>query len=66
MGYTVVTPVALIGNSLLYFDQRVRKEAFDIAFLLGEEKAFETHAALQQQAVDVQQGSTQAVDASSL
>ena len=66
VGYTVVTPVALIGNSLLYFDQRVRKEAFDIAFLLGEERALESNAVPHQQAGDVQQGPTQAVDASPL
>ncbi len=41
VGYTVVTPVPMIGLSLLYFDQRVRKEAFDIAFLLSEERALE-------------------------
>ena len=41
VGYTVVTPVPMIGISLLYFDQRVRKEAFDIAFLLSEERAIE-------------------------
>ncbi len=39
VGYTVVSPVALIGLSLVYFDQRVRKEAFDIAVLLGETPA---------------------------
>lgn len=32
---SVVSPVAMIGLSLLYFDQRVRREAFDIEFLLG-------------------------------
>jgi hypothetical protein len=36
LGHTLVSPVALIGLSLVYFDQRVRKEAFDIAVLLGE------------------------------
>lgn len=34
---TVVTPVGLIGMSLLYFDQRVRQEAFDLLLLLGPE-----------------------------
>ena len=38
IGHSVVTPVAMIGLTLLYFDQRVRKEAFDIAVLLGEEQ----------------------------
>ncbi len=41
VSYTVVTPIPMIGMSLLYFDQRVRKEAFDIEFLLGEERALE-------------------------
>jgi len=36
IGTTVISPVALIGLSLVYFDQRVRKEAFDVAVLLGE------------------------------
>jgi hypothetical protein len=35
--HTVVSPVALIGLSLVYFDQRVRKEAFDLVMLLGGE-----------------------------
>jgi len=39
LGHSVVTPVAMIGFTLVYFDQRVRKEAFDIAVLLGEEQA---------------------------
>lgn len=47
VGYTVVTPVPMIGISLLYFDQRVRKEAFDIAFLLSEERAIEPRMAAQ-------------------
>ena len=37
--HTVVSPVAMIGLSLLYFDQRVRKEAFDLVMLLGQEEA---------------------------
>ena len=65
VGYTVVTPVALIGNSLLYFDQRVRKEAFDIAFLLGEERALESDA-LQFPMAESQQGPAQGVDVPSL
>jgi len=35
--HTLVTPVALIGLSLVYFDQRVRMEAFDLVMLLGGE-----------------------------
>jgi len=38
LGHSVVTPVAMIGFTLVYFDQRVRKEAFDIAVLLGEDQ----------------------------
>ncbi|MES2393266.1 MAG: hypothetical protein V4555_16605 [Acidobacteriota bacterium] len=38
MGYAVVGPVAMIGLSLVYFDQRVRLEAFDLMVLLGEEQ----------------------------
>jgi hypothetical protein len=38
LGQSVVTPVAMIGFTLIYFDQRVRNEAFDIAVLLGEEQ----------------------------
>lgn len=34
---TLVAPVALIGLSLVYFDQRVRKEGFDLLMLLGPE-----------------------------
>ena len=36
---TLVAPVALIGLSLVYIDQRVRKEAYDLVLLLGEEVA---------------------------
>jgi hypothetical protein len=36
VGQTVVIPVLMIGLTLVYFDQRVRKEAFDIAVMLGE------------------------------
>jgi len=39
LGSTVISPVVLIGLSLVYFDQRVRKEAFDVAVLLGEPTA---------------------------
>lgn len=34
LGHTVVAPVALIGLTLVYFDQRVRKEALDLQLLL--------------------------------
>ena len=34
LGHTLVTPVGLIGLTLLYFDQRVRKEALDLQMLL--------------------------------
>lgn len=34
VGHTVVAPVALIGLTLVYFDQRVRKEALDVQLLL--------------------------------
>ncbi len=39
LGHSVVMPVAMIGFTLVYFDQRVRKEAFDLVVLLGEEPA---------------------------
>jgi len=35
VGHAAVQPVLMIGLSLLYFDQRVRKEAFDLMMLLG-------------------------------
>ena len=38
--HTVVSPVAMIGLSLVYFDQRVRKEAFDLMMLLGQEQTY--------------------------
>ena len=31
----VVTPIGLIGLSLVYFDQRVRQEGFDLLLMLG-------------------------------
>ncbi len=34
LGHTVVAPIGLIGLTLLYFDQRVRKEALDLQLLL--------------------------------
>jgi hypothetical protein len=37
ISHTLVSPVALIGLTLVYFDQRVRKEAFDLVMLLGGE-----------------------------
>ena len=36
VGYTVAAPVALIGLTLVYFDQRVRMEAFDLEVLLAD------------------------------
>lgn len=38
---TLVSPVLSIGTCLIYFDQRVRREAFDLEFLLGPEQAAE-------------------------
>ncbi|MGA8938904.1 MAG: hypothetical protein WB439_07045 [Acidobacteriaceae bacterium] len=35
VGQTLVSPVALIGLTLVYFDQRVRMEAFDLVMMLG-------------------------------
>ena len=35
---SVVTPIASVGLSLIYFDQRVRREAFDLEVLLGPEQ----------------------------
>ena len=34
VGHTAVAPIALIGLTLVYFDQRVRKEALDLELLL--------------------------------
>jgi len=34
---TFVTPVGMIGVGIIYFDQRVRKEAFDLLVLMGPE-----------------------------
>ena len=39
VGHTVVAPVALIGLTLIYFDQRVRKEALDLQLLLEGNRA---------------------------
>jgi hypothetical protein len=38
LAHAVVPPVASIGLCLVYFDQRVRREAFDLEFLLGPEQ----------------------------
>jgi hypothetical protein len=35
VAHTLVSPVATIGLTLVYFDQRVRKEAFDLVMLMG-------------------------------
>jgi hypothetical protein len=37
VGHAAVQPILMIGLSLIYFDQRVRKEAFDLLMLLGPE-----------------------------
>lgn len=37
LGSTLITPVAMLGLTLLYFDQRVRHEAFDLELLLAAE-----------------------------
>jgi hypothetical protein len=39
LGHAVVEPVIMIGLSLVYFDQRVRHEGFDLLMLLGPEPA---------------------------
>lgn len=39
IGHSVVFPVGLIGLTLIYFDQRVRKEAYDLELLIGETPA---------------------------
>lgn len=39
VGRSVITPIASIGLCLIYFDQRVRREAFDLEVLLGPEQA---------------------------
>jgi hypothetical protein len=39
VAHTLVSPVALIGLSLVYFDQRVRHEGLDLLMLLGPEVA---------------------------
>jgi hypothetical protein len=35
VAHTLVSPVALIGLTLVYFDQRVRMEAFDLVMMMG-------------------------------
>jgi hypothetical protein len=35
VAHTLISPVSIIGLTLVYFDQRVRKEAFDLVMLLG-------------------------------
>jgi hypothetical protein len=37
VSHAAVQPVLMIGLSLLYFDQRVRKEAFDLVMMMGPE-----------------------------
>ncbi len=43
VGHTVVAPVALIGLTLVYFDQRVRKEALDLQLLLEGSRGGAAH-----------------------
>ena len=38
VAHAAVTPIASIGLCLVYFDQRVRREAFDLEVLLGPEE----------------------------
>jgi hypothetical protein len=45
VGHTLVSPVALIGLTLVYFDQRMRLEAFDLVMLLGGSTAAPVAAA---------------------
>lgn len=35
VAHTLVSPVAVIGLTLVYFDQRVRMEAFDLVMMMG-------------------------------
>lgn len=51
-GHTVVAPVALVGLTLVYFDQRVRKEAFDLEVLLNQTHAGGHRPASEQSATD--------------
>jgi hypothetical protein len=37
IGSSLVMPVFMIGLTIIYFDQRIRKEAFDIAMMLEQE-----------------------------
>ena len=48
LAQAIVTPVWLIGLSLVYFDQRVRQEGFDLLMMLGPEvpSAYAAPAAL--------------------
>jgi hypothetical protein len=45
VAHVLVSPVALIGLTLVYFDQRVRLEAFDLVMLLGGTSAAPVNAA---------------------
>ena len=44
---TVVTPVGMIGIALVYFDQRVRKEGFDLLVLMEPEQPAPAYAGQQ-------------------
>jgi hypothetical protein len=61
VGHAAVQPVLMIGLSLLYFDQRVRKEAFDLMMLLGPESAPVVAAAAVWPAVEVEPATTTAM-----
>jgi hypothetical protein len=53
VAHTLVSPVALIGLTLVYFDQRVRMEAFDLVMLMGGSTAPEVAAWAAAPAVEV-------------
>ena len=53
VGHTLVSPVALIGLTLVYFDQRVRMEAFDLVMLMGGSAAPEVAAWAPAPAVEI-------------
>ena len=56
VGHTLVAPVALIGLTLVYFDQRVRKEALDLELLLEGTRASEPAGSLSRAAVGQPEG----------
>jgi hypothetical protein len=58
VGSTLVSPVALIGLTLVYFDQRVRMEAFDLVMMLGGVAAPEVAAWAPAAVVEAPAGNT--------